>query len=353
MSTFKVDTINNDGTNAIDATNGFTIAGNSIVQGYTSSASEPSSPSTGDLWWDSANEVLKRYINSEWKELSFAGGSGPVWYGDRQIVFMGYQTTNLNNIEYFSYSSGDATDFGDATVATYGSAGFSDGTRGVRAGGASTNVIDYITIATTGNATDFGDHANSSDVYMQAIGDGTYGVYVQDQAYHYVTVQTTGNASSFGSTSGSVNMGGFGGAGDGTYGIFTAEAGSSSIINILTIATTGSATNHGNLLNNNNFSALMSDDTYAVSTHGAATLDNTMNYITITTGGTAADYGDLYYGNRYSGASSDGTYGYITGGTNSPSKIQYITIATTGNASVLGDLVQSSAYHTGTSGSAS
>ena len=290
---------------------------------------------------------------SKWTASS--GGSVDItWYGDRQIIFMGYDNSvNLNNIEYFSFSNTSSTDFGDLTVSTYGSAGFSDGTRGVRAGGASTNTIDYITIATPGNATDFGDHANSTDAYIQAIGDGTYGVYGEDQAYYYVTVQTTGNASSFGSVPGVVNLGGYGGAGDGTYGIFTEDVGSSSVINSLTIATTGSATNHGNLLNSNSFSALTSDDTYAVAQMGVSNLDNTLNYITIVTGGTAADFGNLYYGNQYCGASSDGTYGYFTGGSNSPGKIQYITIATPGNATALGDLVQDTAYHTGTSGSPS
>ena len=47
-----------------------------------------------------------------------------------------------------------------------GCRGASDATRGVMAGGndgsAQTNIIDYITIQTTGNATDFGDMTNQS-----------------------------------------------------------------------------------------------------------------------------------------------------------------------------------------------
>ena len=307
---------------------------------------------TNSITLNTAADSAANITISKWTAQS--DGAAATWYGDRQIIFMGYHNAvNLNNIEYFGFSDYSSTDFGDLSVSTYGSGGFSDGTRGVRAGGASTNTIDYITIATPGNATDFGDHSNSTDVYMQAIGDGTYGVYGQDQAYYYVTVQTTGNASGFGSSSGGVNMGGYGGAGDGTYGIFTEEGGSSSIINMLTIATTGSATNHGNLSANNNFSALMSDDTYAVSTHGTHNTDGTLNYITIVTGGTAADFGDLYWGNQYCGASSDNTYGYITGGSNSPGSKQYITIATPGNATGSGALVQDTSYHTGTSGSSS
>ena len=54
--------------------------------------------------------------------------------------------------------AGNATDFGDLTVGRDGLAACSDGTYGVFGGGSgTTDVIDYITIATTGNATDFGD----------------------------------------------------------------------------------------------------------------------------------------------------------------------------------------------------
>ena len=57
-------------------------------------------------------------------------------------------------------STGNATDFGDATVTKTHSGGSTNLTRGVMGGGNNPdhiNVIDYITIASTGNATDFGD----------------------------------------------------------------------------------------------------------------------------------------------------------------------------------------------------
>jgi hypothetical protein len=67
-----------------------------------------------------------------------------------------------NVIDYVTIATtGNATDFGDLTVARYSPAGCSSSTRGLFGGGDSSgaysNVIDYVTIATTGNATDFGD----------------------------------------------------------------------------------------------------------------------------------------------------------------------------------------------------
>ena len=72
------------------------------------------------------------------------------------------------SIDYFQIDTlGNALDFGDLTQGRYMTASFSDGSRGCWAGGVWSigpatgntfpNIIDYITIATTGNALDFGD----------------------------------------------------------------------------------------------------------------------------------------------------------------------------------------------------
>jgi hypothetical protein len=75
-------------------------------------------------------------------------------------------TTYYNVIDFITISSlGTISDFGDLTVArTTNSTGAASPTRGLFAGGespsstpAGTNIIDYITIASIGNATDFGD----------------------------------------------------------------------------------------------------------------------------------------------------------------------------------------------------
>jgi hypothetical protein len=61
-------------------------------------------------------------------------------------------------------STGNATDFGDATVVRRGGAAGSSGVRGIIAAGDTPTVIssiDYITIASTGDAADFGDAATA------------------------------------------------------------------------------------------------------------------------------------------------------------------------------------------------
>jgi hypothetical protein len=111
MSTLKVNSIANNGS-AVDFPNGaFNIGGKSILQGYTSSATEPASPSTGDFWWDSANELLYQYLNGEFKAIGIAASG---W------------TVDLSNVSY------DSVSFSVASQETglYGGPEFStDGTK--------------------------------------------------------------------------------------------------------------------------------------------------------------------------------------------------------------------------------
>ena len=64
-------------------------------------------------------------------------------------------------------SEGDATMFGDLTRAHSAPAGASNQVRGLFYGGGNstpyTNVIDFITIATTGNGQDFGDATQTTN----------------------------------------------------------------------------------------------------------------------------------------------------------------------------------------------
>ena len=71
------------------------------------------------------------------------------------------KVADVNQIQTITIAStGNATDFGDLTTANNGLAGVSNGSRGVFGGGSAptiVNTIQFITIDTTGNATDFGD----------------------------------------------------------------------------------------------------------------------------------------------------------------------------------------------------
>lgn len=77
-------------------------------------------------------------------------------------MFGGLHPTIVNSIEFITIATrGNSTDFGDLTETKYHTAATADSTRAVVFCGTSDapirNTIEFVTIATTGNATDFGD----------------------------------------------------------------------------------------------------------------------------------------------------------------------------------------------------
>ena len=97
-------------------------------------------------------------------------------------------STDRNEMDYITtWTTGNATDFGDSTIsARYRAGCASTAGRGLFAGGFSTsgstfhNVIEYITIASTGNATDFGDMTvGHSD--FGGCDNGTRGIFAGGQ----------------------------------------------------------------------------------------------------------------------------------------------------------------------------
>ena len=132
----------------------------------------------------------------------------------RLVTGAGYTTTFEVEMDYFTISStGDYADFGDLTLARTNAGSAASTTRGVVFGGTNQtspspryNTIDYVTIDSIGNATDFGDlqvAANSPYGNSNLI-RGVYAVGEEHppgstvQQYDYITIATTGNASTFG-----------------------------------------------------------------------------------------------------------------------------------------------------------
>ena len=132
--------------------------------------------------------------------------------GARGLFGGGSEPGVSNIIDYITIATtGDSTDFGDLTVARYSPTGCSNATRGLILGGETgsgySNVIDYVTIASAGNATDFGDLL-AGVTAATACASSTRGVVGGGQVtgttqnvMQYVTIGSTGNATDFGQTS--------------------------------------------------------------------------------------------------------------------------------------------------------
>ena len=116
------------------------------------------------------------YVTDKWFELGtlpYAGGRG--------VFGTGYNNNNTGNIDYVTIDTlGNATDFGDMSVARRAYGATSNKTRGLFFGGYSSsvsNIIDYITVATPSNATDFGDIAQDGTTThgCTSVGNNTRG----------------------------------------------------------------------------------------------------------------------------------------------------------------------------------
>ena len=228
-----------------------------------------------------------------------AGGSDPSGR-DNDISFIDIQ------------SQGNAMDFGDLSMNSHNTAGFSSKTRAVFSLGyidASPNVsntLEFITMMTQGNATDFGDvsvtvyESGAASNNTRGLIAGGYNASPLNNVTNidFVTIATQGNGSDFGDLT--LGRRGLQGCGSPTRSVFA--------------------------------SGYQQPDT--------GTLTDTIDYVTIGTAGNAQDFGNLTSSRWGTAACADSTRGVFFGGLtpSSLNVIDFITIATTGNATDFGDL---------------
>ena len=284
----------------------------------------------------------------------------PKWYGDRGCFGGGYTGSDQNVIGYVTISStGDASDFGDLTQARQYISGASNKTRGLWMGGANwsasspynTAVIDAVSLASQGNAFDFGDNTSARRNAGQCANNtrallaGGY-TSARVNTIDYITVSSTGDATDFGdrTTIGQACAG----VSNNTRGIWAGAntPSATNIIDYITIATTGNAADFGDLLSptaSSGSTGSSSNSIRGVFNSGDVPNNiNTMSYTVISSGGGTSYFGDLSYVTRdgpFGGG--DNTRGVLGGSAGGPSNmgdspgkgvdyIDFITFATTG-----------------------
>ena len=216
---------------------------------------------------------------------------------------------NIDHINYVTIASiGDAIDFGNLTEARRGITGYSSGIRGMFAGGRSdpggsnpTDVIDFITIASTGNALDFGNLSQSRR-YLGSTSSPVRGVMAgghdgsdRVDTIDYVAIPSKGNAVDFGNLT--QNRDQIEGNSNGVRGIFgggSVHPTYYNIIDYVTIASTGDAQDFGDLLGTTGDCASASNCIRGVFAGGNnPTKQNVIQYVSISSMGNAFDFGDL------------------------------------------------------------
>ena len=273
----------------------------------------------------------------------------------RGVIFGGNSSpTYHNNINYITIATtGNAIDFGDASIVNSFSSGMGSSTRGVfklgRGNPTFTDQIDYVTFSSGGGASDFGTDAGISQDSSAPFADSTRGCWGGGTGYdgkiQYITIATTGDSSDFGNLSSGRYMGGGAGGASPTRGFAFGGVSpltptvASKIIEYVNIQSRGNSVKFGELTVGRRAIAAVTNSTRAVMCSGDTPATNTMDYITMASEGNAVDFGDITrQPNGYGAGCSTATRGVIAGCDTSPkNSIDYITFSTTGNATDFGD----------------
>ena len=274
---------------------------------------------------DPSSETSMNYINinSTGDAIDFGNLSGDRYYGagfsSRTHGFLAGDAPGNSTIErWVIASTGSSADYSDLNQNRhYNPAGMSNSTRGVIAGGDRSD-IEYITMSSTATGVDFGDLASGSIRYSNGSGNSTRGIialgYVTSpgagvNTVEYITISTQGDSSDFGDLTNADGDGPFscsnatrivragGGFPAGTVTIDFAE-----------IATLGNFVDFGDLTQSRYSADGMASPTRGVFAGGAAhpAYYNTIDYVQFATKGDARDFGDMTYDANYLSTVSNG-----------------------------------------------
>ena len=287
-----------------------------------------------DQWWEMATEV-----------------AAPT--GGRGIINVG--GAGSNSIEYLEIATkGNTIDFGNRTGNYEPSQNATASrTRAIFAGGeGNTDTIDYVTIAQAGDAVDFGNLVSDRGAGPGAVGNQVRGVFAGGRnpgsvnTIEYITIASTGNSTDFGDMTAATQWPG--GLSSPTRGLFMGGNGAPGApayvkrIDYITLMSTGNANDFGDLIEiaqavsgvSNSVRGLMAGG----QTPSGATDLATINMVQIATLGDGQDFGDLTLKRRACGGVGSPIRGiWVAGhGPSAQNIIDYVDIATTGNAADFG-----------------
>jgi len=267
-------------------------------------------------------------IQSQGNSIRFGSLQSGVIFGNqmcsssiRGISGGGASPTIRNFLDFITIATeSDSTDFGDLTVARRDIGALSNQTRGIWTGGNpgsspnATDTIDFVTIATLGDASDFGNltasmkEVQSTSSPTRGIMGGGNTVPASVNTIQFITIASAGNASDFGDLTRTAAS--LGAVSNGTRGVFA--NGGSNTIDFVTIASKGDATDFGDsTLLRGQCTATMSNSIRGVFAGGYqpspnSTDTNTVDFIEIATTGNASDFGDISRDNNDSNRENGG-----------------------------------------------
>ena len=370
MSEVRVNNLSNENLSGGPTISGITTFSSThfFVPPQGDTASRPQSCPDGSLRFNTDSATLEYYRGDTigWVEIEaeltepLGGGTGSnTGVGARGVMIGGHSHPSYYDIiDFVNIATlGDAQDFGDATINVSQVEGCASRIRGFSAGswqsasGPVTDTIQFVTISSTGNGSDFGNLTESSRLHG-ALSNATRALRVAGantptatNTIDYWTMSQTGNAVDFGDIS-TTNSHWATCVSSTTRGVFVSGLESNNIMEFITISTTGDSVDFGDSTQNLGGSAHAGGNSTRGIFAGGTTpsgATNTIEFITIATLGNGTDFGDTTITRRYNpSAPSDPVRMLITGGGSSDTSpvnaIEHITISTTGNTADFGDL---------------
>ena len=324
----------------------------------------PTKAKPGQLYYNEDFKTIEFYDGNVWRQVDNTTRSG-------RGIFGGFESPGTSIIDYVNIAStGNAIDFGvmDSNQGQRGS-GCSSSTRGLFMGGnapTGNNVISYITLASNSNGIDFGD-LSTANVFHNACcssstrglrGGGTPGTV---NVIDYVEIQTIGSALDFGDLT--VARERFAAVSSATRGIwsggYNAGSGGPTLTtqDAVTISSKGNAVRFAQLDRETDAHTGCANSTRGLWAGGTSKIAGAtwykISYITLASEGISEHFGDLVGTGAVSpGSLASQTRGVFAGGGNpTVNTISYVQIATTGSSQDFGDLTVARRFIAGISDS--
>ena len=327
-------------------------------------------PNPGALRFNTDSLKLELFDGNQWTEI--VATSPEAQTGGTRGVFAGGQPSSSPTMDYVNVdTTGNALDFGDLTYSSgfICKGGAASRVRGLFQGGRSAiNNIDGFTFASTGSAFDFGNLTQGRED-ASGVSNSTRGVFMAGGQHpgssplidyvdtiDYVTIASAGDAVDFGDTTEARRHQGT--CCSQTRGIcaagYTTPGTPSNVLDFITISTLGNAADFGDATGEYYGTSGTSNSIRGVFSAGRATPGdvNTIFYITIATLGNASDFGDLNSATQYAaGDVASPTRACFGGGSDGSITvtIDYVQIMSTGDAIDFGDLTVARQHLGGTS----
>ena len=329
------------GTTLTTSQESLTVTDNFTLPGITTDT-----PTAGTTRFNEILGSLEFYTGTEWRSVN-----SYVDMGNRGRIVIKCENRGL---EYIQASTlGNSVMFGSHFFGGYGGGGMSNSVRGVYSGGwnSPANIFDieYITIATQGNAIDWGANGNGwgtgaiSNSTRGIVGGGDYSSPFTNQMEMHL-FSTTGSEIDYGDLTGARAYIGTTGCSSSVRGTFNGGYTPAyvSVIDSKIMASAGDCIDFGDLIREQGGAAGASNGVRGVISQTANGIGGYVTSLDMTSGGNTEVFGELTVKLRQ-GVNSTQTRCIFAGGHSTPNKtntIEYVQITSLGNGLDFGDLTQ-------------